>query len=1169
MSGMDDDTRQSFLEFQERVQGEREQVQGVLGTLQETNQVPPSAPLPETEDTDWSVTGEVGRAVWGATVDATQNSVEFFRDAARTLVPIDRLIVWGTGGDLNEYEINIDAFDEGMEYEAAKLAPENRTAAGGIARGFIQFMLPYLGTVKAANAVNAARGVPQASQLVKSYFGGAVADMAAFDPDDGNLSNLIQTLEPFGIDIANPVNEFLATSPDDTDAENQLRNALEGFLLGGLVDGAMTVFKGMRTRNAMKELDNARKNVDQGKATEFLDDVDEAADDVAKQADEAEPRAETSEADEAVELVVEKKPLRDTIRDSVKITPEQKEAIELALEEDRVEDIAKLVDFNIETIDWDSIEDPEQIKAIYETFSEVVAEQIDLSKGGVQSLEKSQRMARLVGVSAEQTHKLFRDVRGNMGLTARMIAGERTLLASAQRLRTLAKKAKSEAGTNADRLAVHRQIELHAGLMAEVKGAKTEIARAMRAMQTMTAASELSFKEFDDIRRHLGAHGDHDAVLDAILQSRNLDELNVMVTKTFGRRITDVVSEAVINGLLSNPATHALNLTSNVVNSVLTTGDRYIAAGLARDKNLLRAANADFMAKMSMLLDVQQLASVSPRGVLEDGLLKTLGDVSPAFNNAGKAFKQGLPITDVKQRIEFDTRQAIGMSTEGTTGINRAFRQGINGLGATIRLPGRFLMAGDEFFKTIHQRGELAAEAYLIAAKETDLRGLKGDRWAAAHRKRMRELIAEPTPELQSRAIERARYATFQEGAQGPLGRGMEAFINSNPLVKLILAPFYRTPMNLLRQAFLDRTALAFTVSNIRHTLAQGGEEAAIAMARMTTGTAAIGGGVMLVMAGGPDKDFEVVGKRGSGTTEKLDGVQDYMIRLGDTWYTFSRLDPIGSWLGLSADLVGAMRYHTIHGGDDELLESLVSAAVYSTWNNAMNKTWTKSVQDIQNSINTLATAKNPEARKRAIERLAGQQMVKLVPYSSALRATTVSQVDPVIRDSWEAFDQITKILPWASQDLPPGRDMLGRELVRDKAEQYWWNPFRISIESQDVLDQELSRLGPIYPYTEPDKELDGIPLTPAQHSELIRTIGQEPLFGNKNLEQLMRQFVESDGYKRAPSDVMRVNLLKGMYDTAKRIGTRKFKKEQGLTGLSLENEQAERDRKLNFNLNQ
>lgn len=1120
---LDQDLLRRAKEQHAQEQAATERLSGTIEVEREVDSEWESNGIPEEQDGDPSFVGEAGRALWGATVDAVSETALFALDVADAISPVEELLWYAQspeGTTLDEAfaqeDEAVEEFVDAFRGRRDELAPHNKTLAGGLVRGVAQFLVPYAGWSKAVTAAN------NAGRMTNAFRAGFLADMSAFDPNDGNLSNLLEQHTELG----GPVAEFLATNPGDSDALNRLRNGLEGLGLGAATEGFLAVMRGMRRAKALKrqrqaEADAAGEKTRLDEPEEVIDDAansgvregdDGAAADAAGEGAGGAARGDVSEPASSV---------RERVGERIKIEGETKDALIRAIEADDYSEAKGLLEFNENTINWDGLEDGDGVRQLLNTFTEKVYGAIEEAKGGtagVQSHKQTVRLANLVGTSSENVHKLFSDVRGDRGVTARMLAAEKTMLASAQRLKRLAQVAK-DTGQDADRLAFHRQVELHAGIMAEVRGAKAELARAVNAMRLMKSASEESFREFEAIRKTFGGHRDEDALIDAILGKRNLEELNAQVVKSTGRRVRDAILELAINGMLSQPKTHLINIASNIVNTGLGTVDRYIA-GIGRatlgDTRVLREANADMIAKITALKD--------------------------AFRLAGRAFREGRPITDVRQRAEFATRRNITnqlLGVDEKTALGRA----VNVIGEAIRFPGRMLMTGDEFFKTVNVRGETAAQAYRQAAQQADAKGLKGGAWVSFVKKRQAGLIADPDPLTQARAIEQARYATFQESPQTQLGRNLEHLINANGFVKLVIAPFFRTPMNIMRQVVADRTPLGILIRRTKREIAEGGAQRDIALARMTTGVGAIYAGYELVKSGGPDKPFEIVGKRTYGNTEMVDGVRDYSIRLGDTWYQFNRLDPLGSWLGMVADVSQAMD-QGVDPGDRSTMDKAAQmgqAAVFAAYQNTINKSWFTSVQDLQDLLTKLAEGK-PETAERALDQYFAEQVFKLVPYSGLVRGggVTVEGIaegeDPVVREAWEFMDRLRANFPMWNDDLPPKRDFLGREVRRENSELYAINPFASSPESEDPLDRELARLAFDHEILPKSIENHKVQLTAAQYSEYKRLIGQEPFLGGQTLEEVLRDFVQSEGYRSMPTDQMRINAIKDMYSSAKSV---------------------------------
>ena len=1149
---------QQLKEKEDRKRHGLEQVVGSTEVSQEMAQWAPRIdPNPQQDTDDFTIKGEVGQAVWGATVDAVNETYIFFNDAARYILPLDTLYHAARTGSMAEGKALADAQAEHFNDETRRLAdivaPDNKTLAGSLGRGILQFLIPYGGWLKVARAAGAGR-VPAALRA------GAVTDASVFNPDDPNLSNLVQTTdeELFNPDaegfqkllqklpdLSNPVNEFLATNPNDADAANRLRNSLEGLGLGYIMEGFIQVVRRMRGARATKATKDARIEVEaedsaplreiEVKPKEKVDGPDPRTDESTRRSKDtgSEPRAADSDGvGDSTRPQEAPRALRETVRDALRLNPAKRKALQEALLNDDYSQALDLIDFNSNTIDWDSMDDGDNIRQLINTFSEMLAENIDEVGGGVQSLKQTQRVARMVGASADETHRMFTEVTGDGGLAARMLAAEELMLASAKRVQELTAIAKESLSPH-DAMNMRRAIEMHAAIQSEIKGAKKEVARALHAMRTMKKA-QAEIKDIGDIEEILritgsGTPDEISALIKAIETAKNLDDLNVIVRSSAGKRLSDAVSTLIVNGLLSMPKTQVLNLASNMSQVFLLSADRYIAGtfkyATGGDSAMLREANIDAAYKFSALSDAWLLAK--------------------------KAFKEGVPVTDPLQRIEVSTRQgfnaqAFGASERGWIGGT------LNWMGRKIEIPGRFLLAGDEFFKTITVRGETAALAYRKAVNAADEAKLTGDARGAFVKKHFADEVANPSVDTQAAALHQARYATFQERPQTKIGSGIERGLNANAFVKLVIAPFFRTPMNILRQGLVDRTPLGIISRDLREAILRGSpEQRAIALARMTTGTAAIALGYQLVGMGGPDKNFEITGRRAFGSSEREDGSPDYGVRIFDTWYQYNRFDPIGTWLGMAADIHEYMKHQ--YDPDDpmsgswgeEFARAWFSAAV----KNSISKAWFTSVEDIERLVAAIQEG-NPERVKESLNKFAANQTFKLVPFSSLVRgsANTIDRIttgeDAELKEVWGFWSSMQKNIPLWNRDLPPKRDYLGRIVRREDSELFLFNPFTVSPASNDPLERLLSELS--FNITKLPKSLEGgkVPLSEEQYSEYKWLIGQEPWFGGKNLEQTLQGFIDDGTIDSLPTDALRIEFVKGWWSGAKKLAERRLYEE-------------------------
>ena len=110
--------------------------------------------------------------------------------------------------------------------------------------------------------------------------------------------------------------------------------------------------------------------------------------------------------------------------------------------------------------------------------------------------------------------------------------------------------------------------------------------------------------------------------------------------------------------------------------------------------------------------------------------------------------------------------------------------------GEVVRLPGRFLTAEDQLFKSVGYRQELWGQA--IRKAKSEGKGIK----------RAYEIMDDPAknfPDIELQARDTARYQTFTNPL-GPTGQSVQNIIQNQPWTRYI-APFVRTQANIVKYA--------------------------------------------------------------------------------------------------------------------------------------------------------------------------------------------------------------------------------------------------------------------------------------------------------------------------------------------------------------------------------
>jgi hypothetical protein len=204
-------------------------------------------------------------------------------------------------------------------------------------------------------------------------------------------------------------------------------------------------------------------------------------------------------------------------------------------------------------------------------------------------------------------------------------------------------------------------------------------------------------------------------------------------------------------------------------------------------------------------------------------------------------------------------------------------------------------------------------------------------------------------------------------------------------------------------------------------------------------------------------------------------GWQPYSIKVGDEYYAYSRLDPIGSFLGLSADVT-----EIIGQVDDATAGELAFAAVTSTIQNVSSKTYMSGMAeffDMMSSVSAEPMAPNKQA-KRWIERLAGS----VVPAGVAQLERTLS---PELSATQGIIEKIQSRIPGWSDSLPPRRNIFGEPIVLSGGlGPDIMSPIYTSSDKHDPVAEEIVAQGTLLRM--PLKNIDGVPLTTRQYDDYI-----------------------------------------------------------------------------------
>lgn len=720
-------------------------------------------------------------------------------------------------------------------------------------------------------------------------------------------------------------------------------------------------------------------------------------------------------------------------------------------------------------INFAHVDSPEAAKGLVERVAAEFRPQIDEARRGVVHEEALKGLANDLGMSEET---LLRRGVGQAYNAEELLAARWTVWKSAEDLMALAREVR--AGNNSDELlaAFRRRVDVHAGLQAQLSGATAEAGRALRQMQVMASTGDMRLRQVSDVLQNAGGRG---RVADMAVMLANLAEgaeggladpaaVNAFLKQASRATGPDMLLEAWINALLSGPQTHATNTISNALVSLWQVPERLLAAGFGKVLPGEQAIHAgEALAQGYGLLEgFRDGLRIAARGGLDLARLRPVQGADALGKIEGR--RAAITAENLRQTLAGRVLGKVpGVNLEAGGFAARA----VDLLGEAVRTPGKTLGVEDDFFKAIGFRMELRAQAYRAAAGE----GLSGADFA----RRVQEVLADPPEHIQLAAQDAARYQTFTQEL-GKFGQAVQGVASSHPLARLVV-PFVRTPVNVMKFA-LERTPAAPLMRSFRADVAAGGARRDLALARVSLGSLVMALTASMaasghVTGGGPSEPKARALLRETGW-------QPYSLRIGDAYYAYGRLEPLGSVLGLAADAAEIMG----RTDDEAERERLAATVTMALAKNLTSKTFLRGVSEVVQAMS------DPDRYgERYWQKLAGS----LVPAAAA--QFNRSFMDNTLRDTRGWLDEIKGRTPGLSKDLPPRRNLWGEPVALEGSlGPDFLSPVYVSARKESPASEELLRLGLYLDKPQRVQSLRGVAveLSPQEYDRLQELAGNE-----------------------------------------------------------------------------
>ena len=923
-------------------------------------------------------------------------------------------------------EINArEGADKGFFQSLADLIPKSReaeTTAGGVTKSVTQFLTGFAGAKKITSGV---AGYNKLNKFVRSTIEGAIADFTVFDEHEARLSDFVIEVVP---DAEESFFGYLASDENDTFYEGKLKNALEGGMLGTVADGTFRLIKyakDMRKLKKEKNLTEAQKEAKKLRDELYKDlaNVDEQQLDYISKVNRGIPvelkapvgRPSREKIDELVKDSTYVKTIKENMKKVRLGEMSSDEAFDIPLNIKRLDGGEAINDISdviaVTKAVFDNAKSIKEVVDDVQTFDDIMKESEDLIEKPIETLQRANTLG-------EQIMKDAPIMQNSLAVIYKGLA------------RQYLNTAKKYEGGLVSQKEVDNNLDLVVKTGELLKQFKKGGGRLLNANNIVVKQESQSIKELNKLieKNRFRITPEERAILHkkvaTVEKPRKVLKFikDVATLRAFG---LDKINEYWINALLSNPKTHAINMTSNLLVAITRPLEQMVGSGFGL---IDRKA---FIESASTLAGLIKYFRLSLRASME------------AARRGDSILDKGLNKVDLPE-------QSIGGKT-----------------GSFIRIPTKLLQAEDEFFKQINYH----AKAYSMAVSDGLSKNLSRKKNIRLPNGKMVSELDEHVEDFMDsafkpsgegripEALEYAQTNTFTKdlGAD-TVGGGYQKIVNGFPLLRQI-TPFVRTPVNIFRYA-MDRSPLGFVRKNMRERLK---DPATRSQAR---GELLLGNSIIIGMITLADSEQITGGYNPNPIIrrQQMDsGWQPYSIKWNDKYISYERLDPFAMIIGITADYnqlyaeaTEDERNQLAEGIQLTLYNQIISTAgnvgdVLLTGSlgaskNLTSKTYLKGLSDF---IEVLDSGELREA-----ERFLRNKVGSFTP---SIITNFIN--DPVYRETKSIADTIKTRL--GSTSVDPSFNVMGEVRTREASFlERFLIPTTISQDKGDVVLNEFNRLG-------------------------------------------------------------------------------------------------------------
>jgi hypothetical protein len=1016
--------------------------------------------------------------------------------------------------------------------------------AGEAGRAIGQFMIGWIPALRAVKLLSKAQGLSKLGKGVPAnVIASGLAGGTAFAPDHQNLGNDLATVDNH---LAGAVSRFLATDPNDSEAKNRLRNAIqEGGLAvvgdkvlvpvlkgaGGLVGKAVkpvhewfidaldlhkqTAAVKVLTKDGTQKVPSKKVFVTEGNTVKVIDD-----------------ESLIKEAKKAGNEFVG--PLKGVVEFTVK---KGKTVAQSLADQTEIQENFRSLRTSNERMEY------------AQNIGKAIAEESKTKETTAQWSKKGLQFAMNAGFDVDtlrQVHKegyVSSEMIYGLGHMAGAIDNDLTTALENSKLLMGAVDATKEEIMSAE-ASVVRALADSLELQQMIKEAGSSSGKSLRAVQGVVKDLGENFKKsvlnspdaeqvlkFFKTSRVGGMEVPRviDMLYEAHMQ-KGKQAMQKVIGEGFKSGGMQMFIEAWINqGLLSNPGTHIMNLVIGNANLLSHPISQVTAATISKIPFANKVLGTDTV--------TYREAFGSMYGMLA-GLTK-------AFQLSLKAGVSGDSAWGGASKIDNYGMQHIAARSFDME--NTSIGLALDYMGSLTRAPGRFLLMEDEFVKTVAGEMKKHSLAWRYAYANTNaatsafkkFTGTFSDKVAGQYKEIIdnpqyyKERIGDADYSFESQIQEFADLVTFQKKTGKIANYLTQAGINY-PLLKLGM-PFVKVLSNIPKYT-VQHSPLGLLMQN--QEFKRGGQSRMLEIGRMAYGSMLMWYGAQMYQNGqmtgtGPREYWKSINAQQTGAEppRSIKVKPAYAKHNSAYWIDISRFSPYSNLLMMGADIS-----QMIDAKDDLNGVELIEKGLTSIQKNLVDPTWAPSLHKVLGAV--ADSSSEPGDWTRALKSITGTLQPAFVRSYEKIKSPGKAELktydlhpeksEDYRPEDWSGYTAQMLATSSAHSDLiPTARNIFGDQIKHDAGTDsglpgMLHNPMWsfVTIRKADEtpaivhmmrdLEMEISRPRHIVPVGKV-----GVRLTPHEYDEYVRRIGKNKDFFGHNIKEAFTRTFNSTLYQK------------------------------------------------------